>query len=149
MVCTGMRWRRMAEMVSRSMPPALSAPSLSSTMAPSGSEDDSASTRSSVSPMRVAGAVGRELLGLLNPFRLLTELVEPLVAGAESAASSNSENQLHTTPHRLRSSHSQARIPSASRKIAGMSHRSRVSRVEMPASEYEISFASLDASPGL
>ena len=44
-------------MVCRSMPPALSAPSLSITMAPSGSEEDSARTRSSVSPMRVAGSV--------------------------------------------------------------------------------------------
>ena len=57
MVWTGMRWRRMAAMVCRSMPPALSAPSLSSTIAPSGSDEDSASTRSSVSPMREAGAV--------------------------------------------------------------------------------------------
>ena len=38
------------------MPPELSAPSLSSTIAPSGSDDDSASTRSSVSPRRVAVA---------------------------------------------------------------------------------------------
>ena len=43
-------------MVWRSIPPELSAPSLSSTIAPSGSEDDSASTRSSVSPMREAVA---------------------------------------------------------------------------------------------
>ena len=64
-------------MVVRSMPPELSAPSLSSTMAPSGSDDDSASTRSSVSPMRVAGSVAGELLGLWNPLRLLAELVEP------------------------------------------------------------------------
>ena len=45
------------------MPPELSAPSLSSTMAPSGSEEDSASTCSSVSPMRVAGSVAGELGG--------------------------------------------------------------------------------------
>ena len=64
-------------MVSRPMPPALSAPSLSSTMAPSGSDDDSASTRSSVSPMRVAGCGRPRALGLLTPLRLLAELVQP------------------------------------------------------------------------
>ena len=51
-----MRCLRRAASVSGPMPPALSAPSLSSTMAPSGSDDDSAITRSSVSPMRVAGS---------------------------------------------------------------------------------------------
>ena len=45
-----------AATVCKSMPPELSAPSLRSTIAPSGSDDDSASTRSSVSPMRDAGA---------------------------------------------------------------------------------------------
>src|SRR5271157_4818520 len=55
----------------------------------------------------------------------------------------------HTTPQRRRSSHSAARIARTSRKSAGISHRSRVSRVVMPASEYEISFASLDVSEGL
>ena len=43
--------------------------------------------------------------------------------------------RLHTTPHFLRNSHSEARIPMASRKITGMSQRSRVSRVVIPASE--------------
>ena len=46
-------------------------------MAPSGREDDSASTRSSVSPMRVAGAERAELIGLLNALGLLAELVKP------------------------------------------------------------------------
>ena len=45
-------------------------------MAPRGSEDDSASTRSSVSPRREAGAARGELVGLLNPFRLAAELVK-------------------------------------------------------------------------
>ena len=39
------------------------------------------------------------------------------------------------TPHFLRSNHSAARRPSRARKIMGMSHRSRVSRTVMPASE--------------
>ena len=55
----------------------------------------------------------------------------------------------HTTPHLRRSSHSDARIPNASRNTTGISHKSRVSREVMPASEYEISFANLDASSGL
>ena len=57
--------------------------------------------------------------------------------------------QLHTTPHFRRSSHSEARMPSTSRKTIGISHKSRVSRVVMPASEYEISLASLAASAGV
>ena len=51
----------------------------------------------------------------------------------------------HTTPHLRRNSHSDARRPSANRKMAGISQRSRASRAVMPASEYEISLASLDA----
>ena len=77
MVWTGMRCRRIAAMVCRSMPPALSAPSLNSTIAPNGRDEDSASTRSSVSPMREAGAAPVELVRLLNPLRLFAELVEP------------------------------------------------------------------------
>src|SRR5262249_32718956 len=66
----------------------------------------------------------------------------PRLCGEDSASG-------QTTPHFLLNSHSDARIPSASRKITGMSHKSRVSRVVIPASEYEISFVNLDASSGL
>ena len=52
----GMRWRLISEMVSRSMPPLLSAPSLSSTTAPMGNVAESASTSFKFSPMCVAGA---------------------------------------------------------------------------------------------
>ena len=69
--------------------------------------------------------------------------------GRRERGQQQQREQPHTTPHLLRNSHSLARSARASRKMAGISHRSRVSRVEMPASEYEISFASLDASPGL
>ena len=48
-----MRWRRISEMVSRSMPPELSAPSLNSTTAPMGRLDASASTCLRLSPMWV------------------------------------------------------------------------------------------------
>ena len=57
-------------MVSRSMPPELSAPSESSTTAPSGSVDDSASTCCRLSPKRVAGSDGRKLARLLDALRL-------------------------------------------------------------------------------
>ena len=42
---------------------------------------------------------------------------------------------LHTAPQRRRSTHSEPRNNSASRKTTGMSQRSLVSRVVMPASE--------------
>ena len=76
-VWIGSRCRRIAAMVWRSMPPELSAPSLKSTIAPSGRDDDSASTRSSVSPIREAVAAPVELIGLLDALRLLAELIQP------------------------------------------------------------------------
>ena len=57
-------------------------------------------------------------------------------------ASRRVRNKLQTTPHFLRSSHSAARISRAARKKIGASHKSRVSRIEMPASLYEMSPAS-------
>src|SRR4029450_7772722 len=71
------------------------------------------------------------------------------VCGQDRQEEDAKQNLFHTTPHFLRSSHSLARNARASRKISGMSHRSRVSRVVMPASEYEISFDNLDASDGV
>src|ERR1019366_3934403 len=69
--------------------------------------------------------------------------------GGEEQPDRGSQAGFHTTPHFRRSSHSEPRMAMASRKIAGISQRSRVSRVVIPASEYEISFVSLDASSGL
>ena len=53
-----MRRLRRAEIVSRSMPPELSEPSLSSTTAPTGRSAVSAASCFRLSPMRVAGAAG-------------------------------------------------------------------------------------------
>ncbi len=55
MVWIGMRWRRISETVSRSMPPELSEPSLSKTTAPIGRLDASATTCFKLSPMCVEG----------------------------------------------------------------------------------------------
>src|SRR5262249_22951044 len=53
---------------------------------------------------------------------------------------------LHTTPHFRRSIHSIARSDSANRNMTGISQRSLVSRVVIPASEYEICSASFPMS---
>src|SRR5262249_50100645 len=53
---------------------------------------------------------------------------------------------LHTTPHFRRRSHSIARSDRANRNTTGISQRSLVSRVVIPASEYEIWLASLPMS---
>ena len=55
----------------------------------------------------------------------------------------------HTIPHFRRSSHSEERSSRSSRNITGMFHRSLVSRMVMPASEYGISFARLGKILGL
>src|SRR5207253_985149 len=53
------------------------------------------------------------------------------------------QSKLQTTPHFRRRSHSDVRSIRAIRNSTGMSHRSRVSRDVIPASEYEISSLSL------
>ena len=54
---------------------------------------------------------------------------------APTGAGQRKIRTLQITPHFLRSSHSPARRPSSSRNTIGMSHKSRVSRTVMPASE--------------
>src|SRR5215471_18001122 len=69
--------------------------------------------------------------------------------GQRQARGREQEWKPHTTPHLRRNSHSEPRSISARKNTTGMSHRSFVSRVVIPASEYEISLASFAASDGV
>ena len=86
-----MRWRRISEMVSRSMPPELSAPSLNSTTAPMGRLDASASTCFRLSPMCVDVPCGFELVQFLDAFELLAQTVQAHLKSLLQAIESDPE----------------------------------------------------------
>ena len=97
--------------------------------------------------VEVLGPAGEALL----VFRLAAETGDGQVKrfGAQRGNAESAQSRMNTitadscsfvsfvqiTPHFRRSSHSADRSISSSRKITGMSHRSRVSRTVIPASE--------------